>query len=100
LEKLVYIQLRRLGYPMYFLKRKLEVDFYVPEKDWLIQASLSISDKETYYMEVKSLHQSMKELNLQKAYILTHNEEKTIVTDFGTIQVMPLWLWLLEGFDS
>jgi predicted AAA+ superfamily ATPase len=100
LENLVYIQLRRLGYPMFFLKRKLEVDFYVPETDWLIQVSYSISDKETYDREVKSLHQSMKELNLQKAYILTHNEEKMIITDFGTIQVIPLWLWLLEGFDT
>lgn len=100
LENLVYIQLRRLGYHMFFLKRKREVDFYVPEKDWLIQVSYSISDKETYDREVKSLHQSMKELNLQKAYILTHNEEKMIVTDFGTIQVIPLWIWLLEGFDT
>lgn len=98
LENLVYIQLRRLGCTAYFLKRKQEVDFYVPENNWLIQVSYSISDKETLEREVKSLHLSMKEFNLQKAYIITHNEEKTINFEWGVIEVIPLWQWLLEGF--
>lgn len=98
LENLVYIQLRRLGCTTYFLKRKQEVDFYVPENNWLIQVSYSISDKETFEREVKSLHISMKEFNLQKAYIITHDEEKTINFEWGVIEVIPLWQWLLEGF--
>ena len=98
LENLVYIQLRRLGCTTYFLKRKQEVDFYVPENNWLIQVSYSISDKETLEREVKSLHLSMKEFNLQKAYIITHDEEKTINSEWGVIEVIPLWQWLLEGF--
>jgi uncharacterized protein len=98
LENLVYIQLRRLGCTTYFLKRKQEVDFYVPENNWLIQVSYSIHDKETLEREVKSLHLSMKEFDLQKAYIITHDEEKTITSEWGVIEVIPLWQWLLEGF--
>ena len=98
LENQVYIQLRRLGYSIYFLKRNHEVDFYVPEKEWLIQVPYSISDNETLKREVKSLTLSMKELSIQKAYIISYNEEKTISTEWGDIEVIPLWLWLLEGF--
>ncbi|MFO7702939.1 MAG: ATP-binding protein [Psychroflexus maritimus] len=100
LENLVYIQLRRLGCSIYFLKRKLEVDFYVPENNWLIQVSYRISDKETFDREVKSLYQSMKEFDLKKAYLITYDEEKTIRTELGVIKAIPLWLWLLEGFEA
>lgn len=100
LENQVYIQLRRLGCSIYFLKRNHEVDFYVPEKNWLIQVSYSISDNETFKREVKSLTLSMKEMNIQKAYIITYNEGKSINTEWGEIEVIPLWLWLLEGFAS
>ncbi len=100
LENQVYIQLRRLGCSIYFLKRNHEVDFYVPEKNWLIQVSYSISDNETFKREVKSLTLSMKEMNIQKAYIITYNEGKSINTEWGEIEVIPLWLWLLDGFGS
>ena len=100
LENLVYVQLRRLCCSTYFLKRKLEVDFYVPEKDWLIQVSYRISDKETLEREVKALYLSMKEFDLQKAYIITHDEEKIITSEWGIIEVIPLWQWLLEGFKT
>jgi predicted AAA+ superfamily ATPase len=100
LENQVYVQLRRLGCTVYFLKRKLEVDFYVPEKEWIIQVSYSIRDKETYDREVKALQLSMKELNVQKSFIITFDEEKSIQTEQGVIHVIPLWQWLLEGFES
>ena len=99
-ENQVYIQLRRLGCSIYFLKRNHEVDFYVPEKNWLIQVSYSISDNETFKRELKSLTLSMKEMNIQRAYIITYNEAKSINTEWGEIEVIPLWIWLLEGFAS
>lgn len=100
LENQVYVQLRRLGCTVYFLKRKLEVDFYVPEKEWIIQVSYSIRDKETYDREVKALQLSMKEFNVQRSFIITFDEEKSIQTEQGVIHVIPLWQWLLEGVES
>jgi predicted AAA+ superfamily ATPase len=47
LENQIYIELRRRGEIPYFLKRKTEVDFYIPENQELIQVSYSISDPET-----------------------------------------------------
>jgi len=96
LENQVYIQLRRKGFSPFFLKHKTEVDFYIPEEKLLIQVSYSIKEAETYERETKGLQQAMKEFNISEAYIITYNEEETIASDYGTIHVVPAWIWLLE----
>jgi uncharacterized protein len=98
LENQVYIQLRRKGFSPFFLKRKTEVDFYIPEEKLLIQVSYSIKEVETYEREIKGLQQAMKEFDISESYIITYNEEETITSDYGTIHIIPAWLWLLEGF--
>jgi predicted AAA+ superfamily ATPase len=95
LENQVYIELRRKGYASYFLKRTTEVDFYIPEKQLLIQVSYSINNPETYQREIKGLVSAMKELNVVEGIIITYDEEKTIQIDGYTIQVKPAWKWLL-----
>jgi predicted AAA+ superfamily ATPase len=95
LENQVYIELRRKGYVTYFLKRTNEVDFYIPEKQWLIQVSYSIHNPETYQREIKRLVSAMKELNLLEGTIITYDEENTIHIDNFTIHVKPAWKWLL-----
>jgi predicted AAA+ superfamily ATPase len=96
LENQNYIELRRRGETPYFLKRKTEVDFYIPEKQQLIQVSYSISDPETAKREIKGLHDAMKELKITKSWIITHDESKEIEIDEGIIQVIPAWQWLLN----
>jgi predicted AAA+ superfamily ATPase len=95
LENQVYIELRRKGYASYFLKRSTEVDFYIPEKQLLIQVSYSINNPETYQREIKGLVSAMKELNVVEGIIITYDEEKTIQIDGYNIQVKPAWKWLL-----
>ena len=96
LENQVYIQLRRKGFEPYFLKKKSEIDFYVPEENLLIQVSYSIKDTETYKRETKGLTLAMKEMKIKESYIVTYNEEDVIETDAGVIHVVPAWSWLLE----
>lgn len=95
LENQVYIELRRKRYVTYFLKRTTEVDFYIPEKQLLIQVSYSINNPETYQREIKGLVSAMKELNIVEGLIITYDEEKKIQIDDYTIQVKPAWKWLL-----
>ncbi|MBI1836959.1 MAG: ATP-binding protein [Flavobacteriia bacterium] len=95
LENLVYIELRRKGLKSYFLKRKTEVDFYVPDEELLIQVSYSINDKETAKREIKALSSAMKELNIAEGYIITYDEESEIIISEGTIHVIPAWQWIL-----
>jgi predicted AAA+ superfamily ATPase len=96
LENQIYIELRRRGENPYFLKRKTEVDFYIPEKGELIQVSYSISDPDTLEREVKGLRAAMKELEIKNALIITYDEEKEIEVQEGIIKVIPAWQWLLS----
>ena len=80
---------------MYFLKRKTEVDFYVPEKNLLIQVSYSIQDPETFKREVKGLSVAMKEMSIEESWIITFSEQNVLEIDAGKIHVTPAWHWLL-----
>lgn len=96
LENQIYTELRRRNYEIYFLKRKTEVDFYVPEKQLLIQVSYSIASPETYKREVKTLTHAMKEFSIKESWIITYSEQETIETASGKIHVVPAWQWLLD----
>lgn len=94
LENQIYIELRRRGHTPYFLKNKLEVDFYVPEANLLIQVSYSISDLETRKREIKALDVAMKSLKISESRIITIDERETIQTEHGVIRVIPAFEWL------
>jgi predicted AAA+ superfamily ATPase len=72
------------------------VDFYIPEKQELIQVSYSISDPETAKREIKGLRDAMKELKITNSWIITYDESNEIIVDEGIIQVIPAWQWLLN----
>jgi hypothetical protein len=78
--------------------KKLEVDFYIPEEKLAIQASYSLTGSEsTYDREVDALKKIPDALECNRRIILTYDEFDTITDDFGTIEVMPLWKWILEN---
>ncbi len=97
LENQIYIELRRKGFTPYFLKSKLEVDFYVPEENLLIQVSYTISDPETRKREIKALESAMKSLGIEESLIITIDEREIIETNQGTIRVIPAFEWLLKS---
>lgn len=97
LENRVAIELKKkYGDEVYFYNKGVEVDFYIPEHDWLLQASYSIADDETREREISALLKVCKHLNAKKLTIITYNEEETITVDNITIEVIPLWKWLLK----
>lgn len=103
LENLVALTLfRKYGHDkdderVFFYNDKVEVDFYVPEDELAIQASYSISQSDsTYEREVDALKKLPKVLTCNRRVILTYDESATITDDYGTIEVVPCWKWLLE----
>jgi predicted AAA+ superfamily ATPase len=98
LENRVAIELKKhFGDEVYFYNKNVEVDFYVPQHDWLIQVAYSIANDDTREREISSLLKVAKHLQSQRLTIITYNEEHTISLDNGsTIEVIPLWKWLLE----
>lgn len=97
LENLVAVTLHRLyGEEVYFYHQNIEVDFYLPEQHWLIQASYNITDSQTMEREINGLIKATKFLNAQKLQIITRNEERTITNNGIIIEVIPIWKWLIE----
>lgn len=102
LENLVALELfRRFGHDsehdtVYFYNSGVEIDFYVPEKEWAIQVSYSLSDIDTRKRETTALEKITKVLPCRRRTIITYDSEESIVDSKGDIDVVPCWKWLLE----
>ena len=102
LENLVAMQLfRKYGHDMsnervFFYNDNFEVDFYIPEDALAIQVCYSLSDEETLQREVNALKKLPKRLDCNRRLIITFDEETSFSDEYGTIEVVPVWKWLLE----
>jgi len=106
LENLVALQLFRIfGHDrdndtVYFYSSNgYEVDFYVPEQKWAIQVSYSLNDGDTRKREVGALSKLPKVLECERRTIFTFDEEESIEDEYGRIEVVPAWKWLLLQSD-
>lgn len=96
LENLVAVSLYRMvGKELYFYNQNVEVDFYIPDQKWLVQASYNISDTQTFTREVNGLLKTAKFLKAEKLQIVTRNEERTVEQDGFIIEVIPIWKWMI-----
>ena len=96
LENRVAIELKKHFFDeVYFYNKNVEVDFYVPSQECMIQVSYSIANAETKDREVSSLLKVAKHLNAKRLLIITYNEEQTIEVNNNIVEVIPLWKWLL-----
>ncbi len=97
LENLCAIHLyRKYEDKLYFYNKNVEVDFYLPEKKYAIQACVTLNEEDTKDREVNALVKLDQLENLSKMVIVTLEEETTITIPNGkTIEVMPAWKWML-----
>ena len=99
LENLVAISLiRQFGKEdaVFFYNKGIEVDFYIPEKEWAIQVSYSIKDLETRERETDALIKLSKVLPCKRFLVITFDEESVLQMDNHIgIEVIPVWKWLL-----
>lgn len=99
LENLVAIHLHeKYGDDLFFYNENVEVDFCLFENRQAIQVSYSIQDTATYDREVKALLAYNKRYPGSKLLIITMDEELTIEKDDVTIEVIPVWKWVLQFF--
>lgn len=98
LENLVAVTLRRkFGDSCYFWNSKnAEVDFVIPEEATAIQVSYSLADAHTFKRETDALTRLAAVQDIKHMTVVTKDEEDTVETDRGRIEVVPLWKWLLE----
>ncbi len=96
LENQVAVRLRQLyGDRVYFYNKNIEVDFVVYDEAVAIQVSYSMADADTEKREVDALLKLNQVLPMQRLMVITKDEEREIVKDGMTIEVVPVWKWML-----
>lgn len=73
----------------------MEVDFYIPSENMALQVAYPLTDPDTRKRETRALCKLAKAFSVEKLLIITLDEEETIQQDGHTIQVIPIWKWLL-----
>lgn len=103
LENIVALALfRKYGHDadnerVFFYNENVEVDFYVPEEGLAIQVSYDMSKSDaTFNREVNALKKLPNVLSCKSRMILTNDETGMIEDQFGKIEIMPVWKWLLQ----
>ena len=104
LENMVAMELiRRYGIDerVFFYNRNIEVDFYIPDAALAIQVSYNPhKTDETWQRESTALIKFTKVLDCQRLLILSYDTEETVEVNGKTIEVMPVWKWLIQDFSK
>jgi uncharacterized protein len=97
LENIVAIKLKQqYGDDLFFYNKNIEVDFFIPGEHRAIQVSYSIADDLTKQREIKALIKLSEVYATDKMEIITWDEESTIQENDKTIEIIPVWKWLLK----
>lgn len=97
LENICAIHLyKQYGEDLYYYNKNIEVDFFVPGRNMAVQACYRLADEDTIAREVSALEKLHTLYPLEKAFIVTRDDEATIQKNGLEIAVIPVWKWLLK----
>jgi hypothetical protein len=98
LETLVFNTLRKkYGDQFFYLRNGFEVDFFIPGEE-LIQVCFGFSEESTRKREISALLKAHENNPVKNLTIVTFNGEETISEGNLTIEVIPVWKWILRNF--
>ena len=104
LENMVAMELiRRYGIDerVFFYNRNIEVDFYIPDAALAIQVSYNPhKTDETWQRESSALIKFTKVLDCQRLLILSYDTEEAVEVNGKTIEVLPVWKWLIQDLSK
>ncbi len=95
-ENIVAIELIRRGYELSYYKGKYECDFIAHDKLNHIYYPIQVTLDPTKERELKGLLETMEDLKIKKGIIITSDQEKILEIEGHTIELIPLWKWLLK----
>lgn len=76
--------------------KNIEVDFYIPDERYAVQACVSLRDEYTKNSEINALAKLDQMVQLARMTIVTLDEEDTVYLPNGkTINVLPIRKWIL-----
>ncbi len=100
LENIVFLELKRQGQEIFYYSGKNECDFVIRQGTQItnaIQVCFSFETPETKSREINGLMEAMKTYSLQKGLVLTNDTEDKLTTEDQTIQIIPVWKWILQS---
>ncbi len=99
LENIVFIQLKRQNFEIFYFKMKKECDFVVSKKGKIVMAIqvCYFFNDDNLQRELNGVVEAIKFFNLEKGLILTYNNTDEFIIDNKQIAVKPVWKWLLES---
>ncbi len=101
-ENLVLLELYRRksieNFDLFYYKKSIEIDFVIYKNhsvEELIQVCYNLENEKTFKREIRSLAQASIELNPKKLLIISLNEKQKIEVEGKTIEIIPIYEWLL-----
>ncbi len=101
LENLVFLELKRRNFDVYYYKGNRECDFVVRFEIYVtqvIQVCAELHDPETKQREIAGLIEAMERFSLSGGLIITENDEWHEVIEKNDkkyeISIQPIWKWL------
>ena len=98
LENIVFLECRRSGYSIRYLKSTQEVDFLIqsPAGHQLINVCSSLHSFQTRQREIRGMLQALEQLTLDEGLIVSLDHEETVLEQGKTIHITPAWKWILD----
>jgi predicted AAA+ superfamily ATPase len=96
-ENIVFLELRRETTKLSYFKKKQEVDFCFLKdgNPQLINVSYDISAPSTRNREINGLIEGMEFFSINESLLITAESEENVSIQGKTINIIPLWKWLL-----
>ena len=99
LENMVFIELNRRGYDVFYYADKKECDFVVREGmriNAAYQVTIAMNDEKTRKREIEGLLEALNAYGLTEGCILTMEEKEDVEIDGKQIHILPTWEWMLR----
>lgn len=102
LETIVFLELKRRGYKIYYYKTSndLEIDFLIEKSNEiveLIQVSKTLKESLTYKRELAPFSKTIDELSLKNVKCTIITQDNSFVIDKSNIEVINIQEFLLKG---
>ena len=100
LENIVFLELKRKGWEIFYFEEKRECDFIAKSEDRSllpVQVCFELTE-ENSERETRGVVEACHWVGVREGMILTFDDEKELSVEGANIRVLPVWKWCIETF--